>query len=133
MGFFSKSEYALAKANEWSKNESEFVKRAGFVIMACYGFVNKNADNAIFEQFLPIIEREATDERLYVKKAVNWALRNIGKRNIDLNTLAISVTNRIANIESKSAKWIANNALRELENSNINLLDYPRHMYRKHG
>jgi 3-methyladenine DNA glycosylase AlkD len=133
MGFFAKSEYALAKANEWSKNKSEFVKRAGFVIMACYGFVNKNADNAIFEQFLPIIEREATDERLYVKKAVNWALRNIGKRNIDLNTLAISVTNRIANIESKSAKWIANNALRELENSNINLLDYPRHMYRKHG
>lgn len=55
--------------------------------MACYGFANKNADNVIFEQFLPIIEREATDERLYVKKAVNWALRNIGKRNIELNAL----------------------------------------------
>ncbi|MEE9338578.1 MAG: DNA alkylation repair protein, partial [Methylococcaceae bacterium] len=70
------------------------------------------------------------DERLYVKKAVNWALRNIGKRNLDLNNSAISVANRIANIESKSAKWIANNALRELKNPTVNIMDYPRHIYR---
>jgi len=130
MGFFAKSEFALTKAIEWSKNENEFVKRAGFVIMASYGFVNKNTKNDIFEQFLPIIEREATDERLYVKKAVNWALRNIGKRNIDLNNSAISVANRVANIESKSAKWIAKNALRELKKPSVNIMDYPRHIYR---
>ena len=130
MGFFAKSKFALTKAIEWSKDEHEFVKRAGFVIMASYGFANKNAENEIFEQFLPIIEREATDERLYVKKAVNWALRNIGKRNIDLNNSAISVANRIASIESKSAKWIANNALRELKNPSANIMDYPRHIYR---
>ena len=130
MGFFAKSKFALTKAIEWSKDEHEFVKRAGFVIMASYGFANKNADNEVFEKFLPIIEREATDERLYVKKAVNWALRNIGKRNLDLNNSAISVANRIANIESKSAKWIANNALRELKNPSVNIMDYPRHIYR---
>ena len=65
MGFFAKSKYALAKAIEWSKNEKEFIKRAGFVIMASYGFADKDADNEIFEQFLPIIEGEASDNRLY--------------------------------------------------------------------
>ena len=130
MGFFAKSKFALTKAIEWSKDEHEFVKRSGFVIMASYGFANKNADNEVFEKFLPIVEREAIDERLYVKKAVNWALRNIGKRNIDLNNSAISVANRIANIESKSAKWIANNALKELKNPTVNIMDYPRHIYR---
>lgn len=133
MGFFVKSEFALAKAGEWSKNEKEFVKRAGFVIMACYGFANKNADNEIFKQFLPSIEREATDERIYVKKAVNWTLRNIGKRNIDLNKSAILVADRIANTQNKSAKWIASNALKELTNPSVNVLDYPRHIYRKKG
>ena len=133
MGFFTKSEYALAKAIQWSKNEKEFVKRAGFVIMATYGFANKNAANEVFEQFFPIIEREATDDRLYVRKAVNWALRNIGKRNNDLNRLAILVANRIKKTESKSAKWIANNALKELMDPGVNILDYPRHIYRENG
>ena len=133
MGFFAKSEFALAKAGEWSKNEKEFVKRAGFVIMACYGFANKNADNEVFEQFFPIIEREAMDERIYVKKAVNWALRNIGKRNIDLNKSAILVADRIGKTQNKSAKWIASNALKELTNPSVNVLDYPRHIYRIKG
>ena len=133
MGFFAKSKFALTKATEWSKDEREFVKRAGFVIMAAYGFANKNASNEVFEKFLPIIEREATDERLYVKKAANWALRNIGKRNIDLNNSAILSANRIVNIESKSAKWIATNALNELENPSLKTLDYPRHTYRKNS
>ncbi|NOX43124.1 MAG: DNA alkylation repair protein [Gammaproteobacteria bacterium] len=133
MGFFSKSEYALAKAVEWSEHECEFIKRAAFVIMASYGFVEKSAGNEIFEQFLPIIEREATDDRVYVKKAVNWALRNIGKRNIDLQKLAISSANKILKIDSKSAKWIARNALTELKKPNANILDYPRQIYRKNG
>lgn len=130
MGFFAKSNHALSKAHEWSKAESEFVKRAGFVMMAAYGFADKQADNKVFIKFLLPIERESGDDRLYVKKAVNWALRNIGKRNIDLQIRAIKVANRILAINSKSAKWIARNALSELENPGVNILDYPRHIYR---
>ncbi len=130
MGLFCKSEFALAKANGWSARESEFVKRAGFVIMAAYGFAHKKAENEVFESFLPIIEREAGDDRTYVKKAVNWALRNIGKRNSDLNHAAIACAYRIADSETRSAKWIASNALKQLENPNHKTLDYPRHIYR---
>lgn len=130
MGFFAKSEHALSKAHEWSEADSEFVKRAGFTIMAAYGFANKNAENELFEQFFHPIEREAHDDRLYVKKAVNWALRNIGKRNTDLHTSAIKVANRILTADSKSAKWIAKNALRELKKPDVKIMDYPRHIYR---
>lgn len=130
MGFFAKSQYALPKAREWSTAESEFVKRAGFVIMAAYGFADKKADNAVFEAFFHPIEREADDDRIYVKKAVNWALRNIGKRNIDLHQKAIAVAKQLLMTDSKSAKWIASNALSELEKSDVNILDYPRHLYK---
>lgn len=130
MGFFVKSKYALAKAVEWSKDESEYIKRAGFVIMAAYGFANKNSNNDVFEQFLPIIEREATDDRQYVKKAVNWALRNIGKRNIDLHKKALNVAHRILLMESKSAKWIASDAIRALKKADVKILHYPRAIYK---
>ena len=130
MGIFAKSNHAISKANEWSEDESEFVKRAGFVIMAAYGFADKKSGNEVFEQFFPPIEREADDDRLYVKKAVNWALRSIGKRNIDLRRKAIEVANRISATDSRSAKWIARNALSELKKSDVNILDYPRHIYR---
>lgn len=130
MGFFAKSKHALPKAIKWSSAENEFIKRAGFVIMASYGFANKHASNKTFAQFFPIIEQEATDERVYVKKAVNWALRNIGKRNIDLNTSAVLVANKLLSRDDKTAKWIANNALKELTSKNINMLDYPRAFYR---
>lgn len=130
MGFFAKSSHALSKAQQWSEAESEFVKRAGFVIMAAYGFAEKEAGNDVFERFLPPIEREAEDDRLYVKKALNWALRNIGKRNVDLQRKAIKVANRILAIDSKSAKWIARNALSELNKPSVKMLDYPRSIYR---
>ena len=133
MGFFAKSSHALSKANEWSEADSEFVKRAGFVIMAAYGFANKKSGNDVFEAFFKPIEREAGDDRLYVKKAVNWALRNIGKRNVDLQVKAMEVANRILITDSKSAKWIARNALSELKKPGINILDYPRHIYRPNG
>jgi 3-methyladenine DNA glycosylase AlkD len=84
----------------------------------------------VYEKFFPIIIREAEDERIYVKKAVNWALRNIGKRNIDLNKKAIETAKKIIKIDSKAAQWIAKDALRELEKEGINILDYPRHIYR---
>ena len=91
---------------------------------------DKTSDNNLFEQFFSIIKREAHDERLYVKKAVNWALRNIGKRNIDLNHKAIEVANDILEFESKSAQWIAKNALAELQKEGIRMSDYPRAIYR---
>ncbi len=130
MGFFAKSRFALTKANKWSEAEPEFVKRAGFVIMAAYGFAHKSADNDVFETFFLPIEREADDDRIYVRKAVNWALRNIGKRNVDLHRSAIEVANRLLVTESNSAKWIAKNALGELEKPGVNILDYPRQVYR---
>lgn len=133
MGFFAKSKYGLAKAFEWSGHENEFVKRAGFVIMAAYGFANKTAGNDVFEQFLPVIEWEANDDRLYVKKAVNWALRNVGKRNVDLRDMALIVARRILTTESKSAKWVAKNAINELEKLDVSILDYPRNIYRRYG
>lgn len=133
MGLFAKSPLARQKILEWTLRDNEFEKRAGFVIMAAYCMADKKADNETFEQFFPLIEREATDHRLYVKKAVNWALRNIGKRNADLNKAAITVANRISMLESKSAKWIGNNALRELEKADVNILDYPRSLYRNNG
>ena len=130
MGFFVKSNHALQKAIEWSNNPDEYIKRAGFVIMAAYGFAHKKADNCVFESFFPIIEREAHDDRIYVKKAVNWALRNIGKRNKDLHKQALEVANRILLSKNKAAKWIAKNAIGELGKPNVNVLDYPREIYR---
>lgn len=130
MGFFVKSDYALKKAIEWSNASDEYIKRAGFVIMAAYGFAHKKDDNAVFESFFPIIEREAHDDRVYVKKAVNWALRNIGKRNKDLHKQALEVSKRLLLMDSKSAKWVAKNAICELEKPKVNVLDYPREIYR---
>jgi len=130
MGLFSKSKFALTKILEWTERDSEFEKRAGFAIIASYCMADKISGNELFEQFFPIIKREANDERLYIKKAVNWSLRNIGKRNIDLNTRAIEVAYEILEFESKSAKWIAKNALAELEKGNMRMSDYPRDIYR---
>ena len=98
--------------------------------MASYCMADKTSENELFVQFLPIIKREAHDERLYVKKAVNWALRNIGKRNIDLNGKAIETAHEILTFENKSAKWIAKNALTELQKDNLRMSDYPRDAYR---
>ncbi len=130
MGFFAMSKFAVTKAHEWAKAEPEFVKRAGFVLMAAYGFANKESDNSVFEEFLEPIEREAGDDRLYVKKAINWALRNIGKRNIDLQAEAIQSAERILATRSRAAGWVARNALRELQGPNVKIMDYPRSVYR---
>lgn len=130
MGLFAKSQFAIAKIKEWTKREKEFEKRAGFVIVAAYCMADKKARNEVYEQFLPIIYREVEDERVYVKKAVNWALRSIGKRNIDLNKKAIAEAKKIIKLDSKAAQWIAKDALRELEKESVNILDYPREIYR---
>ncbi len=112
---FDKTEFANKKAMEWSSRKEEYVKRAGFVLMACLAVHNKHASRSTFEKFFPVIVRESRDGRNYVKKAVNWALRQIGKRSLSLNRDAIEVARTIAKIDSPSAKWIASNALHELE------------------
>jgi 3-methyladenine DNA glycosylase AlkD len=112
---FDRTEFAVDKALEWSKSEKEYIKRAGFVLMAEFAVHNKKAGNEDFLQFFPIIEREAWDDRNFVKKAVNWSLRQIGKRNKDLHKIAIDCANRIAQQESKAAKWIAKDALNEFD------------------
>ena len=114
MNLFEKTRFAYKKAVEWSSREKEFIKRAGFVLMARLAVSDKKADDNKFEKFLPIIKREATDDRNYVKKAVNWALRQIGKRSLNLNSKAINAAKEIQGIDSKGAKWIASYALREL-------------------
>ncbi len=116
---FDKTRFAYQKAHEWSGREEEFVKRAGFVLMAALSVHDKKAGDEKFLDFLPLIKREAQDERNFVKKAVNWALRQIGKRNLDLNRAAILTANDILKIDSKTAKWVASDALRELTGEKI--------------
>ncbi len=119
MNLFEKTESAYRKCVEWSSREEEFVKRAGFVLMARLAVSDKKSDDKPFINFLPIIKREATDNRNFVKKAVNWALRQIGKRNINLNQIAIKTAKDIQKIDSKAAKWIAADAIRELESKAV--------------
>lgn len=111
---FDKTEFAYQKAMEWSKRDEEFVKRAGFVLMAKLALHDKKAEDKAFLTFLPIIKRESIDDRNFVKKAVNWALRQIGKRNVELNIAAVETAKEIQKMDSRSAKWIAADALREL-------------------
>lgn len=114
MNLFDKTPYAYKKAVEWSKHKEEFVKRAGFALMASLAVHDKKAADKDLAIFFSIIKREATDERNFVKKAVNWALRQIGKRNACLNKLALATSADILKINSKAAKWIAADAIREL-------------------
>lgn len=116
---FDRTPTAYAKALQWSQREEEFVRRAGFTLMAALAVHDKRAPAENFRQFFPAIMQAATDDRNYVKKAVNWALRQIGKRNLELNRDAIQVAEEIARMESKSARWIASDARRELTSREI--------------
>ncbi len=131
MGVFAKSSLALTKILEWSTREEEFQKRAAFAIMAAYCMADKTSDNLLFQQFFPMIIDASKDDRLYVKKGVNWALRNIGKRNVDLRQDAIKVANKLILLEHKSAVWIGKHALKELQKESTRSSDYPRKIYRK--
>jgi 3-methyladenine DNA glycosylase AlkD len=116
---FDRTSFAYTKAIEWSSRPEEFVKRAGFALMAALAVHDKKAPDDKLAQFLPIIKREANDERNFVKKAVNWALRQIGKRNANLNRLAIATAREIQTIDAKAARWIAADALRELTGDQV--------------
>ena len=110
---------AWTKAAAWSWRPEEFVKRASFSLIAYLSYKDKFAPDRRYVKFLRVIEREAHDERNFVSKAVNWALRNIGKRNIPLNRAAIRAAERIRRQNTRSARWIAADALRELKSAAV--------------
>ena len=116
---FDRSPQAPRKAFQWSRRKREYEKRAGFVLMAGMAVHDKKAPDKTFLSFLPVLRRESWDERNFVKKAVNWALRQIGKRNRSLNRAAIQEAKRIQKGGSKAARWIAADALRELTHPRI--------------
>ncbi|MBT3360560.1 MAG: DNA alkylation repair protein [Rhodospirillales bacterium] len=112
--FFDKTAFAWDKAREWSGRNEDFVKRAGFTLMACLAVHDKQATDAAFLDLLPIIERQSIDGRNYVKKAVNWALRGIGKRNRALHAAALALSQTLLDADDKAARWIGRDAHREL-------------------
>jgi len=116
---FRSTSYAYRKAYGWAARDEVFVKRAGFVLMACLSVHDKAADDTTISEFFPVIVRESGDERNYVKKAVNWALRQIGKRNLELNRRAINVAQEIERSGTQSGRWIARDALQELTSDKI--------------
>jgi 3-methyladenine DNA glycosylase AlkD len=119
MNLFSKNQLAWNKIIDWSEREEEFVKRTAFSLIACLAWHDKKASDDEFIELLPIVVREATDERNFVKKAVNWALRNIGKRNLNLNKAAINTAKEIQQLDSRAARWISSDAIRELESDAV--------------
>jgi 3-methyladenine DNA glycosylase AlkD len=116
---FDKSPLAWKKVVDWSNRDEEFVKRAAFALLASLAWHDKKSDDERFIELLPIIVQASTDERNFVKKAVNWALRNIGKRNIRLNQAAKDTAFKIQKLDAKAARWIASDAIRELESEAV--------------
>ncbi len=118
-GLFDRTPFAAQKALEWAGEKDEFVKRAGFVMMAALSVHDKEAPDSAFLKFFGLIEKGSTDPRNFVKKAVNWALRQIGKRNLRLNRAALELAAKISRINSPSAKWVASDAIRELKSDAV--------------
>jgi 3-methyladenine DNA glycosylase AlkD len=121
MNLFEKNQLAWKKIADWSEREEEFVKRTAFSLIACLAWHDKKASDEKIIGLLPVIIRGATDERNFVKKAVNWALRNIGKRNLNLNKAAIDTAKEIQRLDSKAARWVAADAIRELESEAVQI------------
>jgi len=116
---FCRTPYAYGKVVEWAQRDEEFVKRASFSLIAYLAVHDKKAPDSKLAAFLPLIEKHAEDGRNFVKKAVNWALRQIGKRDLALNKLAIAAAQRIKAQNTPSARWIASDALRELQSDSV--------------
>ena len=119
LNLFEKTSFAQQKITEWSRREEEFVKRAAYAIVAGLAWHDKQAADEQFIGYFPVIKDGATDERNFVKKAVSWTLRNIGKRNLKLNKAAIKTAKEIRQIDLKAARWVASDAIRELESEKI--------------
>ncbi|CAG1018241.1 hypothetical protein BURC_02992 [Burkholderiaceae bacterium] len=116
---FADSPLAWDKVAAWTGQRDEFVRRAGFALLAVLAVHDKEAPDSRFVDALRLIEAAAGDERNFVKKAVNWALRGIGKRNAALNAAAIACAERLQQIDSRAARWIAADALRELRSDAV--------------
>ncbi len=119
MNLFKKLPFAEKKIKEWSKREEEFVKRAAFSLIACIAVYDKEKPDNEFIKFLLLIKSGATDQRNYVKKAVSWALRNIGKKNKNLNKEVIKFAKELEKTASKSAKWIAKDTLKDIQKETV--------------
>jgi 3-methyladenine DNA glycosylase AlkD len=119
MNLFEKSPLARKKIEDWSEREEEFVKRAAYALLACLAWHDKQALDESFIEMLPVIQHGATDGRNYVKKAVSWALRNIGKRNLNLNAAALETAREIQTLDSKPARWVASQVIKELESEAV--------------
>lgn len=130
MGQIGRSLLAVKKINEWAFRTAEFEKRAAFATLAALCMADKKAENEVFEAFFPLLKSAASDERLYVKKAVSWALRGIGKRNPDLREHAVELAEELEERPERSAVWIAKDVLRELTANQVRSADYPRSIYR---
>jgi len=119
MNLFVFAKPAYKKCFEFPKRKEEFVRRTGFTLMACFAFKRRDLKDGDLIKFFPVIKKYSTDERNFVRKAVNWALRQIGKRNIKLNKEAIKAAKEIQKTNSKTAKWIAYDAIKELESKAV--------------
>jgi 3-methyladenine DNA glycosylase AlkD len=115
MNLFDKTPFAWQKALAWSARDAEFVRRAGFALMATLAVHDKHATDEQFEPFFTCIREQSTDDRNFVKKAVNWALRQIGKRNATLRSRALAVARDLAESDARPARWIGKDAVKELE------------------
>jgi 3-methyladenine DNA glycosylase AlkD len=111
---FDRTPHAFGKVAQWSRRRDEFVKRAAFALLACLALHDKVAEDKLFLQCLPLVERGAADERNFVKKGALWALRGIGERNLKLNTEAMTVAKRLSGSAQPAARWVGTRALREL-------------------
>ncbi len=131
MTLFARSNYAVEKAMLWYSREAEFQRRSAFAIIAALCNADKKSENQVFEQFLQPIVSCANDDRNFVKKAVSWALRSIGKRNQDLKLIAINCAKEMSNHVTKSAQWIASDTLRELQSDKVRISNYPKAIYAK--
>ena len=119
MNLFEKTPIAWKKIEEWSQRPEEFVKRTAFGLLACLAWHSKNAEDRQFTALFPVIASGAMDERKPILKAVSWALRNIGKRNILLNKAAIELATEIRQTNTKPARWVASDVIRELESQPV--------------
>jgi len=119
MNLFEKTPLAWKKIVDWSERQDEFVRRTAYALIACLAWHDKHTEDERFITLFPVLKRGATDERNYVKKAVNWALRNIGKRSRTLNRAAIELAKEIQIIDTKAARWISSDAIRELESEAV--------------
>jgi 3-methyladenine DNA glycosylase AlkD len=116
---FDRTPHAFKKIPAWAKSKDEFVKRAAFALLASLTVHDKAATDAAFLRCLPLVEKAALDERNFVKKSVNWALRSVGKRSLALNGAAIAVGDRLAARPEAAPRWVGKDALRELRSASV--------------